>query len=135
MQKGFDTMVESVKSAKAIKVFCCIMSFSVLFCLTLLVWQLLLPTRALAAEKKSAKDRISVSMTYRQMKSEDDLTDGKTWIAAGPRSVTLTITPRSADGVDWQSSKDGSLAIEGISISGKGPCPVLQQSDAPGQQP
>ena len=135
MQKGFDTMVESEKSTKAIKVFCCIMSFSVLFCLTLLVWQLLLPTRALAAEKKSAKDRISVSMTYQQMKSEDDLTDGKTWIAAGPRSVTLTITPRSADGVDWQSSKDGSLAIEGISISGKGPCPVLQQSDAPGQQP
>ena len=135
MQKGFDTMVESEKSTKAIKVFCCIMSFSVLFCLTLLVWQLLLPTRALAAEKKSAKDRISVSMTYQQMKSEDDLTDGKTWIAAGPRSVTLTITPRSADGVDWQSSKDGSLAIEGISISGKGPCPVLQQSDDPGQQP
>lgn len=128
-------MVESEKSTKAIKVFCCIMSFSVLFCLTLLVWQLLLPTRALAAEKKSAKDRISVSMTYQQMKSEDDLTDGKTWIAAGPRSVTLTITPRSADGVDWQSSKDGSLAIEGISISGKGPCPVLQQSDDPGQQP
>ena len=135
MQKGFDTMVESEKSTKAIKVFCCIMSFSVLFCLTLLVWQLLLPTRALAAEKKSAKDRISVSMTYQQMKSEDDLTDGKTWITAGPRSVTLTITPRSADGVDWQSSKDGSLAIEGISISGKGPCPVLQQSDDPGQQP
>ena len=128
-------MVESEKSTKAIKVFCCIMSFSVLFCLTLLVWQLLLPTRALAAEKKSAKDRISVSMTYQQMKSEDDLTDGKTWITAGPRSVTLTITPRSADGVDWQSSKDGSLAIEGISISGKGPCPVLQQSDDPGQQP
>ena len=134
MQKGLDTMAEPVKSTKAIKVLCCMMSFSVLFCLALLVWQLLLPTRASATEMKSAKDRISVSMTYRQMKSEDDLTDGKTWIAAGPRSVTLTITPRSADGVDWQSSNDGSLAIEGISISGKGPCPVLQ-SDDPGQQP
>ena len=134
MQKGLDTMAEPVKSTKAIKVLCCMMSFSVLFCLALLVWQLLLPTRASATEMKSAKDRISVSMTYRQMKSEDDLTDGKTWIAAGPRSVTMTITPRSADGVDWQSSSDGSLAIEGIGISGSGPCPVLQ-SDDPGQGP
>ena len=134
MQKGFDTMVEPVKSTKAIKAFCCMLSFSVLFCLALLVWQLLLPTRAFAAAMTSAKDRISVSMTYRQMKPEDDLTDGKTWIAAGPRSVTLTITPRSADGVDWQSSNDGSLAIEGIGLSGSGPCPVLQSDDS-GQGP
>lgn len=134
MQKGFDTMGEPVKSTKAIKVFCCMMSFSVLFCFALLIWRLLLPTRAFAAEMKSAKDRISVSMTYRQMKSEDDLTDGKTWIAAGPRSVTMTITPRSADGADWQSSSDGSLTIEGIGLSGSGPCPVLQSDDS-GQGP
>ena len=134
MQKGFDTMVEPVKSTKAVKAFCCMLSFSVLFCLALLVWQLLLPTRAFAAAMTSVKDRISVSMTYRQMKPEDDLTDGKTWIAAGPRSVTLTITPRSADGVDWQSANDGSLAIEGIGLSGSGPCPVLQSDDS-GQGP
>ncbi|OZG50598.1 hypothetical protein [Bombiscardovia coagulans] len=114
------------KSNKHHRVSAQLLHVVVLFAFSLglyLVLQMLYPQLATAEERSP----IEVSFTYHQEKAKDDITDGYTWVAAGSRSLELSVQGKL---LNDNSSRRSDISITDITIEGGQPCPVMDASSA-----
>lgn len=111
----------SGRSGLLCSIICLIGLPALAFCLCLLA-QMFVPSQAMAAPAEGGGSHVDVSMHYQQTKPDDDITDGKTWVAYGARTITMTIRQVPAD--------QGELTVTDARITSSSTdsaCPVLKK--------